>query len=112
LERGYHSLTITFYTFFIASASSVFLCDIRRVAAVAAESGSMLVFSCAFGVLCTVVPYLFYTMGLNYVENSKASILASVEPITAAILGIIFFHESITVSEIIGILLVVGAFAL
>jgi drug/metabolite transporter (DMT)-like permease len=112
LERGYHSLTITFYTFFVASAGSVFLCDIRRVAAVAAESGGMLVFSCAFGVLCTVVPYLFYTMGLNYVENSKASILASVEPITAAILGIIFFHESITVSEIIGILLVVGAFAL
>jgi drug/metabolite transporter (DMT)-like permease len=109
LERGYHSLTITFYTFFIAAVVSLFLCNVGQVAAVACASGSMFVFTCAFGVLCTVVPYLTYTIGLNYVENSKASILASVEPVTASILGVWFFRESLCFSEIVGIVLVLGA---
>jgi drug/metabolite transporter (DMT)-like permease len=109
LERGYRSLTITFYTFFIAAAVSLFLCNARQVATVACAGRSMLAFICAFGVLCTVVPYLTYTIGLKYVENSKASILASVEPVTASILGVCFFRESLGFSEIMGILLVLGA---
>jgi drug/metabolite transporter (DMT)-like permease len=109
LERGYRSLTITFYTFFIAAVVSLFLCNARQIAAVACADGSMLAFSCAFGVLCTVIPYLTYTIGLKYVENSKASILASVEPVTASILGVCFFRESLSFSEIMGILLVLGA---
>jgi drug/metabolite transporter (DMT)-like permease len=109
LERGYRSLTITFYTFFIAAVVSLFLCNARQIAAVTCADGSMLAFSCAFGVLCTVIPYLTYTIGLKYVENSKASILASVEPVTASILGVCFFRESLSFSEIMGILLVLGA---
>jgi drug/metabolite transporter (DMT)-like permease len=109
LERDYRSLTITFYTFFIAAVVSLFLCNARQVATVACADGSMLAFICAFGVLCTVVPYLTYTIGLKYVENSKASILASVEPVTASILGVCFFRESLGFSEIMGILLVLGA---
>jgi drug/metabolite transporter (DMT)-like permease len=109
LERGYHSLTITFYTFFIAAFVSLFLCNTGQVMAVSCASGSMLAFCCAFGVLCTVVPYLLYTIGLKYVENSKASILASVEPVTASILGVCLFREHLSFSEIVGILLVLGA---
>jgi drug/metabolite transporter (DMT)-like permease len=109
LERGYHSLTITFYTFFLAAIVSLFLCDAGQVLAVAQADGSMLLFSCALGLLGTVVPYLTYTVGLKYVENSKASILASVEPVTASILGVCFFRESLNFSEILGILLVLGA---
>jgi drug/metabolite transporter (DMT)-like permease len=109
LERGYHSLTITFYTFFLAAIVSLFLCDAGQVLAVAQADGSMLLFSCALGLLGTVVPYLTYTLGLKYVENSKASILASVEPVTASILGVCFFRESLGFSEILGILLVLGA---
>jgi drug/metabolite transporter (DMT)-like permease len=109
LERGYHSLTITFYTFFLAAIVSLFLCNAGQVAAMARASGSMILFSCSFGVLGTVVPYLTYTFGLKFVENSKASILASVEPVTATIVGVCFFQESLCFSEIIGILLVLGA---
>jgi drug/metabolite transporter (DMT)-like permease len=109
LERGYHSLTITFYTFFLAAIVSLFLCNAGQVAAMARASGSMILFSCSFGVLGTVVPYLTYTFGLKFVENSKASILASVEPVTATIVGVCFFQESLCFSEIVGILLVLGA---
>jgi drug/metabolite transporter (DMT)-like permease len=59
--------------------------------------------------LCTVVPYLAYTAGLKYVENSKASIFASIEPVTATILGMVVFHESVSLWEMLGIVLVIGA---
>ena len=56
-----------------------------------------------------MVPYLTYTLGLKYVDNSRASIIASVEPVTATILGVILFHERISVSGVLGIVLVIAA---
>lgn len=109
LERGYHSLSITFYTFLFAAAGSLFFTDFRHVAAVAGKSGGMILFCLAFGIVCTVVPYLTYTLGLRYVENGKASIIASVEPVTATVLGVLVFHEKLTVIEILGIVLVLLA---
>jgi drug/metabolite transporter (DMT)-like permease len=110
LEKGYHSLTITFYTFLTASIASLFTGNIGHVAAVAVESSSMLLFCFAFGILCTVIPYLVYTIGLNYIENSRASILASIEPVTATVLGIFVFQEPVSLPEVVGMALVVGAF--
>lgn len=85
IEKGYHSLTITFYTFLTAAIGSLF---------------------------CTVIPYLLYTSGLKYVENSKASIIASVEPVAATLIGIIMFREKISPMGTAGIVLVLGAVVL
>lgn len=109
LERGYHSLTITFYTFLIAAIASLFMTDPVRVVSATASSPGMLLFSIAFGVFCTVVPYLTYTLGLTQVENSRASIIASVEPVTATILGAILFHEQLTFSGMLGMAMVIAA---
>lgn len=109
LERGYHSLTITFYTFLIAAIASLFMTDPVSVVSTAASSPGMLLFSVAFGVLCTVVPYLTYTLGLTQVENSRASIIASVEPVTATVLGAILFHEQLTFSGVLGMAMVIAA---
>ena len=76
------------------------------------ESSCYLVFCLAFGVLCTVAPYLTYTLGLQYVENGKASIIASIEPVTATLLGAVLFHEKLTVSGVLGVVLVLVALAL
>ena len=88
LERGYQSLTITFYTFLVATIGTLFLADMKQVVEVAIDSGKIFLFCLAFGILCTVIPYLTYTLGLQYVENGKASIIASVEPVTATLLGV------------------------
>ena len=109
LERGYTSLTITFYTFLIAAIGSFLFADMGKVARVAMNGGGNLFFCLAFGVLCTVVPYLTYTLGLQYVENGKASIIASVEPVMATLLGAVLFHEKLTVSGVLGIVLVLAA---
>lgn len=111
LERGYHSLTITCYTFLIAAAAAVPLSHSGFVMQVAFSSWGMGAFSLAFGLLCTVAPYLLYTIGLKYTDNSKASILASVEPVTAAVLGVIVFHESLTAMTVLGMVLVLAGMA-
>lgn len=109
LERSYHSLTITFYTFLVASVGTVVLSDFQTVTMVVTADVSMFCFTVVFGILCTVIPYLAYTMGLNYIENSKASMIASIEPVTATLLGILFFHEKMTLESVLGTILVLGA---
>ena len=70
---------------------------------------SMFGFYIVFALVSTVVPYILYTMGLSAMENSKASIVASVEPVAATIFGILLFEENMTIHNFIGILLVLGA---
>ena len=109
LAKGYASLTITFYTFLIAAIASCFLTDMGKVMQVATNGMGNLFFCLAFGVLCTVAPYLTYTLGLQYVENGKASIIASIEPVTATLLGALIFHEKLTVTGVLGVVLVLAA---
>lgn len=107
LERGYSTFTITFYTFFIAAIGSFFLADSAKVFNVLSSGVVNIVISVGFGIVSTVLPYLFYTAGLKEVENGKASIIVSIEPVTATVLGLIIFGEPLTVSGVVGIVLVI-----
>lgn len=109
LERGYQSLTITFYTFLIAFLGTLFLTDIRVVTPIAFADVPTFFLSAGLGVVCTVFPFLLYTLGLSGVENSKASIFASVEPVTATLLGVLVYREGMSLSETAGIILVIAA---
>ena len=109
IERAYNSLTITFYTFLIAAFGGLFLSDRVQVAKIVLSSPDMFIFCLIFGLVCTVVPYLLYTLGLNYVENSKASIIASVEPVAATFIGFFVFKEKISAMGLAGMVLVLAA---
>ena len=109
LERGYHSLTISFYTFLFAAVAVLPLADVSIIYKTCEEDFRMLGFYLIFGLVSTVIPYITYTLGLTAMENSKASIIASVEPVAATVLGILVFHEKMTISNLIGIVLVIGA---
>jgi len=111
LNRGYHSLTITCYTFVIAAVFTALLAKPAFVLQVACSSAGMGLFCVAFGVLCTVAPYLLYTLGLKQVDTSRAAILASVEPVTAALLGVLRFSEPLTLPVLAGMALVIAGMA-
>lgn len=53
--------------------------------------------------------YLLYTAGLHDMEPSRAAQLATVEPVFAAILGVLLFDQKLAATEILGIVLVVFA---
>lgn len=42
-------------------------------------------------------------------ENSTASVIASIEPVTATVIGWIMFDEILDIIQIVGIVLVIGA---
>lgn len=109
IDRGYGSFTITFYTFLIAAIGSLFISDAKAVVQAATVSPKCIIISIGFGIVSTVLPYLFYTAGLKEVENGKASIIVSIEPVTATVLGLIVFSEPFTLNGIIGIVLVILA---
>lgn len=112
LERGYHSLTITCYTFIVSAVVTSFFANTNKVFEVAFLSPFYVAVSLALGIVCTVIPYILYTLGLTHVDNSRASIIASIEPVTATIVGVVVYRESIDIFEIIGIALVLGAMVL
>lgn len=101
--RHYQPFTVTFYTFLVAGIGSLFLVVPADMVTIAASPKAILLSLCLvlFG---TVLPYLFYTKGLNDLGDSgKASILASVEPVVAALAGILVFGEPMNLGVILGL---------
>lgn len=112
IERGYHSLTISFYTFLTAALGVIPLSDMRLLKTVVIKDVSMCLFAVIFGLVSTILPYLTYTIGLQYMENSKASIIASIEPVIATLLGIVLFDEAMSLNSILGVALVLFSIAI
>ena len=90
--RHYRPLTVTFYTFVFAGLGSLFLIDPGELAAAFSLPGAALL-AAGLILISTVAPYLLYTGGLARLESGKAAILASVEPVVAAIAGVLAFGE-------------------
>ena len=113
LNQGLGSVTITDYTFLFAALDGVFLTDFSQyVAAFSGFGMEFVLLAVVYTVVTTVLPYLLYTAGLSQVENGTASILASVEPVVATILGFVVFSETPTFQSFLGIVLVLAALVL
>lgn len=113
LQKGYSSWTINFYTYLTCSVGCAFLCNWKLIGQAVTLGASAVAWMIAMAFFTCFLAFILYTKGLEQVESSQASILASVEPIVATILGAICFQEYITVSGIIGIaLFLVGLFVL
>ncbi len=54
------------------------------------------------GVLGTLVPFGLYLEGINLIRSTRASITATLEPITAGIISFIFLNEIMEVAQITG----------
>ncbi len=93
LNRGYNSLTIIFYTFLIALIGLIPLTDWKGLSSEMFASTDKFLYFVLFAIASTVLPYIFYTYGLTKLTPSKASIMASIEPVAATIVGFIFFNE-------------------
>ena len=113
IERGYHALTITFYCIFLIAAVLVPFADwnsIGHVLALNPAKNGILMF--LHSLFASVLPYVLYTLSLNYMETGKASILASAEPVAAMLFGLFFFSEIPTPLSLAGLALTITALAL
>jgi threonine/homoserine efflux transporter RhtA len=64
------------------------------------------------GVVPTAVAYALYILGLRTTSATAASIGALLEPLTATLLGVVFFGESLGATGLVGAILLIGAVTL
>ncbi|HSJ06872.1 MAG TPA: DMT family transporter [Longimicrobiales bacterium] len=63
----------------------------------------------ALGIVPTLVPYALYLRGLRELRASTAAMLASVEPVIAALLAAVLLHERLDALQLAGMAMVVAA---
>lgn len=106
--QKYSSLSVTLYSFIFAFIGTLPLISLKRTF-VLINNPTGIIYTLCMGLFSTVLAFLFYTRGLENLEPSKASILATVEPVVATITSVLIFKQSISVFQIIGIILVISA---
>lgn len=99
----YKPLTVTLYTFVFAGAGALVTSLRPAELAAAFTSPRMVLLALGLVVVSTVLPYILYTRGLAEIESGKASILASVEPVVAALVGVAAFGEPMTPMVLLGL---------
>ena len=111
MEKGYHALTMTFYSMLILAIVLLPFADWKLVGEYVMVSPANYIIFILMHSLCTaVLPYLLYNLALSNVDASLASILvAGAEPSAAMIFGIIFFAEMPSVVSILGLVVTIVA---
>ena len=106
--RKYPAITVTFYTFLFGAAAAFAIGDpVNTFRSIANPTG--LLWALALGIISGAVPYFLYTFGLSGVHASHASVLATVEPVVASLIGIFFYREKADVFTVCGIVMIIGA---
>lgn len=111
LNRGYSSFTINFYSCLLAGIGATVIGGTEYMNTITASAPDFL-FAVATGLVTCFLPYLLYTHGLEGLENGKASIMASIEPVVATIVGVAIYHEEPTLMSAAGVILVLSAIVL
>ena len=104
----YNSLTVTAYTFLFAAIAVTPFSGLWLVLPLFSDI-KVWVYIIGLGFLSTMLPFIFYTKGLNTIESSQASIIATIEPVVASLVGFLIFHEKLNVWQYFGIFLVIAA---
>ncbi len=110
--KKYHPFTVIFYTFVVASAGLAPFVKLPVLVTALAEDSASVLSGLGLGILSTLLPFLFYTVGLQDIEAGKASVLAFAEPMVAAVVGIVIFGEVLRWKNITGIFLIFLAIVL
>lgn len=109
-RKEYHAFTMIFYSMLISAAALIPLTDWKCIFRVTKDGGmKMLLFMFVNAMAASVLPYVFYTLSLNYMEAGKASILAAGEPVAAMVFGFFFFSEKPTFLAVTGLVLTTTA---
>ncbi len=110
VDRGYRSLTITFYsTVFMVIVLTPFAdwgMVLEYGAAAPLAHWSLMI---GHAICVLVLPYMLFTTGIQHIDAGKASILSSCEPASAMVFGAVLFGEIPAVVSVAGLILVAVA---
>lgn len=105
IKRGYSDVTITFYTFLTAAIATVWSPGKNEIPLAELKWDAWLAV-CGLVLFSTVLAYLFYTKGLQYVPAGYASVISCVELVVATIVSCVLYQEGLTPGAVVGIICV------
>lgn len=100
--------TVTFYTFLFSGLSLVPFARLDKALTIINENNAWPL-CLTFVLLSTALPYLLYTKGLNHIETGKASVLATLDPLVAVVIGVTVFQDALSPIKSTGIALILSA---
>ncbi len=100
-------LTIAIYTFFFALIFiGLFTRPFGEIPSII--SPKFILVGVLYGLIPTVASYVLYFKGISHIrETSKVPVLASVEAVVAALVGVTVFSEGINIGKAVGMVLVI-----
>ena len=104
----YSALTVSLWCFIFAAAFTLPLSGLAGKAALFSDRmvwGGIL----GIGLISCVFPNILYMRGLQQLEAGHAAILATIEPVVAAIVSYLFLGEAFTWQKVLGIVLILSA---
>lgn len=102
------SLTVTVYTFVFAALAITPFSNLWMVFPLFLNPEVWL-YVAGLGFFSTTLAFIFYTKGLQVLESSRASIMATLEPVIAALISFFLFQEALSLWQYTGIVLVITA---
>ena len=109
--KKYDTLTVTTYTFLFAAVAVTPFSGVTAMAPLLLNPQALL-YIVGLSLFSTVLAFVLYTKGLTVVESSRASIIATIEPVVAAFTGFLVFGERLQLWQYFGIALVLASIIL
>lgn len=104
----YPTKLIKKYGTYVVSAWSMFLSGIVLCAIIqpwkygVVMDGEVIGIMAYMTVFATVIAFCIYSIGVTYIGETKANILATMEPLSAFVLSVIFMHIDVTLYDTFG----------
>lgn len=109
LEKGYHPLTVSTYTFLFACLGVLPFVEVDKLIQTMNGEPGLWGWALAMALFSTCMSFTLYTIGLKYMDAGKAAVLATLEPIVTTIVGVVVYREPLTLTMLGGIVLVLVA---
>lgn len=101
--RKYSFFTSTFYAFLFSALFLAPFCDWKTTTDIMFTRLDGFLLLVGIAIIITVVPYIIYTCGLKNISAGTASVIACVEPLVAALVGMLVFGQMPGILSWIGI---------
>lgn len=107
----YSSITVTFYTFLIASVAVGLIINPVELMHIAVQN-NLFPILILYGVIVSGLPYLLYVWALSKLDAGVAAIASSFELFTAVLAGRIIYNEPLNIITIISMAAILSAIVL
>ena len=109
LEKGYHPMTVSAYTFLFACMGVLPFIKPAEIWNKMSVTPGLWVWALCMVFFSTCMSFTLYTIGLKYMEAGRVAVLATLEPIVTTLVGVVVYKEMLSLVMILGIAMVLGA---